>query len=425
MSSAITIKNLSFAYENHLVIDNLNLEIKSGDFIGIVGPNGCGKTTLLKTICSSLKPQKGQVLLNGKVASQLSAKEVARKLAIVPQEINSNFPFTVWEMISMGRQPHISRLSSLTKRDIEAIKWASIKAGVVDLENRFFPYLSGGEKQKVIIAQALAQEAGILLLDEPTSHLDINHQLEVMSLVARLNKEKGKTVVAVLHDLNLAANFCHKLVLLSGGKIIAYGYPETVLSRENLRKLFSTEIIVDRHPVTGKLNITYLTLNRNDNHLLKNTKVHLICGSGTGRPYASYLHEHGYFISMGVVNVLDSDEAFARQLNLTTVTEAPFSSITDKSASKARQLIDKADAIVITDVPFGPGNVKNLSLVFDSIKQHRRPVFLVDCQRKPRDFIGGLANSILGKLQMEGAEIVNSPVDLIKKLEVCFNPAKL
>ncbi len=249
---------MRFAYDGIPALDGIDLEIETGDFVGIVGPNGSGKTTLLKMICRSLKYQQGEVYLGQQHLGEMSRLQIAKEVAVVPQELTAAFPFTVWEMVSMGRHPYMGRFSSLTAKDDAIIHQALDEVGLTDLKKRFYVQLSGGEKQKVLIAQALAQEAAILLLDEPTSHLDISRQLEIMSLVADLNKRQGRTVVAVMHDLNLAANFCRRLILMKKGKITNYGPTESVLNRKNLMKLFATEVIIERHRTTGKLNITYL-----------------------------------------------------------------------------------------------------------------------------------------------------------------------
>jgi len=258
MPAAIKVRNLNFAYDGIPAIDNINLEIAAGDFVGIVGPNGSGKTTLLKNMCRSLRAQQGEIYIGKRKLGDMSRPQIAQEVAIVPQELTAAFPFTVWEMVSMGRHPYMGRFSSLSGPDITIINRALDEVGLGDLKKRFYAQLSGGEKQKVLIAQALAQEAGILLLDEPTSHLDISRQLEIMNLVADLNKRQGQTVVAVMHDLNLAANFCKKLILMRRGRIYRYGPTAAVLTKEDLGELFQTDVIVETHPVTGKINVTYL-----------------------------------------------------------------------------------------------------------------------------------------------------------------------
>lgn len=258
MPAAIKVENLQFAYDGVMALDDINLEIETGDFVGVVGPNGSGKTTLIKTVCHSLKSRHGNIRISGHSLDDMSHQQIAKEVAVVPQELTAAFPFTVWEMVSMGRHPYMGRFSSLNEKDTAIVNQVLEKTGLTALKKRFYAQLSGGEKQKVLIAQTLAQEAGILLLDEPTSHLDISHQLEIMNLVADLNKRRRQTVVAVVHDLNLAANFCKKLILMRQGRIIKYGSTAAVLTKENLAELFQTDVIVETHPVTGKINVTYL-----------------------------------------------------------------------------------------------------------------------------------------------------------------------
>ena len=258
MAAALKIENLNFAYGPEPVLKEIDLLIEDGDFIGIVGPNGSGKTTLLKNICRTLPAGGGRVLLKGKPVAELPAREIAKRLAVVPQELTAAFPFTVWEMVSMGRHPYMGRFASLSPEDKQIVKQALNEVGLTPLSGRFYSQLSGGEKQKVLIAQALAQQTDILLLDEPTSHLDISHQLEVMNLVTGLNQERGHTIIAVMHDLNLAANFCRKIILLRSGRIFQYGPTAAVLTADNLSELFQTEVAVTADPATGKINISYL-----------------------------------------------------------------------------------------------------------------------------------------------------------------------
>jgi iron complex transport system ATP-binding protein len=206
---------------------------------------------LIKLLSGLLTPQTGQVLLGGVDVRQIRRRDVARRLAVVPQETHTPFAFTVWEMVMMGRTPHVRLFGWETERDRRAVSNAMILTDTLDFAARHFNELSGGEKQRVVIAMTLAQEAPILLLDEPTVHLDLHHQIQVLQLVRRLNKEQGKTVVAVMHDLNLAALYFDQLALISKGHIVSIGSPKEVITRENIGKAFQTAVQIQKHPVTG------------------------------------------------------------------------------------------------------------------------------------------------------------------------------
>jgi iron complex transport system ATP-binding protein len=251
-------RNVSFSYFNGLVLRDIDLNIGDGEMVGVIGPNGCGKTTLLKLACGVLSPVRGEVSLGGISLKKLSRKQVARHVAVVPQYFNIPFAFTVAEVVLLGRTPFISTISGETRRDHAMSALALGLAGINHLKNRYFNDLSGGERQKVILAMALAQEPKLLLLDEPTTHLDISHQVEILELVKSLNREQEVTVVAAMHDLNLAALFFERLVLLKEGAIFADGSPREVLTEDTIQDVFSASVKVSQHPVTSVPHIVVL-----------------------------------------------------------------------------------------------------------------------------------------------------------------------
>jgi len=257
-SNSLFMRNVSFSYFNGLVLRDIDLNIGDGEMVGVIGPNGCGKTTLLKLACGVLSPVRGEVSLGGISLKKLSRKQVARHVAVVPQYFNIPFAFTVAEVVLLGRTPFISTISGETRRDHAMSALALGLAGINHLKNRYFNDLSGGERQKVILAMALAQEPKLLLLDEPTTHLDISHQVEILELVKSLNREQGVTVVAAMHDLNLAALFFERLVLLKEGAIFADGSPREVLTEDTIQDVFSASVKVSQHPVTSVPHIVVL-----------------------------------------------------------------------------------------------------------------------------------------------------------------------
>jgi len=238
---SITIKGLTFSYNSHKILDDLNVMVDDSEILGLVGPNGSGKTTLIKCIDRILKP-KGSILLDGKEIENMSRQEVARQIGYVPQSSSTPLATTVFDTVLMGRRPHISW--RVTDADLDKVAEVLERLHLGDLAMRDFSQLSGGQKQKVLIARALAQEPAVLLLDEPTSNLDMKHQLEVMETVSSLVKEKNISAVMAIHDLNLAARFSDRLVMLKDGQVYAAGEPKVLLNEANICKVYGIEAMV-------------------------------------------------------------------------------------------------------------------------------------------------------------------------------------
>ena len=235
------------------VLDHVSIDIARGAVVGIIGPNGSGKTTLLRLLSGTRRPSAGQILIDEVPLQHLTRRAVAQRLAVVPQETQLAFDYTVLEMVLMGRHPHLKLFELEGPDDFATARDALQATGTAALEDRLFSTLSGGEKQRVVIAAALAQSSEILLLDEPTASLDLGYQLEVASLVTRLNHERGVTIVVSTHDLNLAATICHQIVMLRRGRVIASGSTTEVFTPDNIRQLYDVEADVQRHQPSGHL----------------------------------------------------------------------------------------------------------------------------------------------------------------------------
>jgi iron complex transport system ATP-binding protein len=251
--SLLSARGLEFAYRpGEKVLEGLDLDLAAGELVGILGPNGSGKSTLMKVMCGILSPQAGEVLLEGRPLSRIPRRHLARRIAFVPQEARPSLAFTCGEVVMMGRYPHMRGLGLGEGQHLQVVRRCMEATGVAHLARRRITEVSGGEAQRVRIAQALAQESRILLLDEPTSHLDINFQIEVMDLLRRLHREEGLTVVLSLHDLNLASLYCERLVLLQQGRLLCQGPPPEVLTPSVLRQAFQVEVEIAEGPLPGR-----------------------------------------------------------------------------------------------------------------------------------------------------------------------------
>jgi iron complex transport system ATP-binding protein len=256
--SSLRIRHVSFSYFDGLVLRDIDLSVEAGERVGLLGPNGSGKTTLLKLASGLLRPTQGEVYLGDLSLHQLTRREIAQKVAVVPQQLEMPFSFRVGEMVMLGRTPFVKALSGEGETDRQAVRQALVLTNTEALANRTFNELSGGERQKVILAMALAQEPKLLLLDEPTVHLDVNHQVEILELIKGLNSENGITVVAAMHDLNLAALYFDRLVLLKEGAIFADGSPAEVLTEDIIHQVYLTPVLVHKHPSADVPNVTII-----------------------------------------------------------------------------------------------------------------------------------------------------------------------
>ncbi|MFH1488401.1 MAG: ABC transporter ATP-binding protein [Pseudomonadota bacterium] len=251
------IENISFSYNGKRALKDLSLGLDAGRFYGIVGPNGCGKTTLIDLIIHHRKPDQGRIRYRGKGLSHYTKKALSREIALVPQNFYINFPFTAGEVVMMGRYPHIPRFSAPSDKDIQMVRDIMEKTETLAFEHRYVTRLSGGERQRVIFARALAQDAQVLVLDEATSNLDIRHGISLMKIAARRVKQEKKTVISVMQDINLAAFFCDHLLFLSDGKVAARGPVEEVLNPETLRAVFGVESKVVFEPYLDALQVIF------------------------------------------------------------------------------------------------------------------------------------------------------------------------
>ncbi|HJJ51890.1 MAG TPA: ABC transporter ATP-binding protein [Methanocorpusculum sp.] len=404
MNIAAEAKDITVGYGEHTVLKSVSLAIEQGGFLGILGPNGCGKTTFLRSLSKVLKPEDGVVYIDGKAVSSYDAKTFAKTVGCVSQETETGFEFSVRDIVLMGRHPHIGRLAPLTAGDYAIADEAMRFTNTLQFKDRLVTELSGGERQRVLIAKTLAQQPKILLLDEPTNHLDVCHQIEILQLIRSLTPKI--TVIGVLHDLNLASYFCDRIVLMEKGQILSVGTPAEVLTPERVYDVFSVRMIVSPHPVTGK---PYLIPEYGIPQTPGSRHIHVISGGGSGAELFYSLSLHGFTVTAGVLSANDSDAQAASVLGIETILEPPFAAVSEASAARLKELVAKADAVVVTAMPVGHGNLSNLT----ALAGCKVPVYVLG---EFADYTGGRAKEARRKILDEGGVCTPDIMSLMKKL---------
>lgn len=413
---------LSVEYGSFTALEGLKFSIAAGDFVALIGPNGAGKSSLLRCLSRLLKPARGAICLDDRDLHKIPLQKAATLISLVPQDTAIDFDFTVEEVVAMGRYPYQRRFQKTDRAEREIIRIAMETTAVAALAGKPVSHLSGGERQRVIIARALAQEPELLLLDEPTANLDINFQVEFMELVQKLNREKGITVIAAIHDLNLAAQFFDTFLLLAEKKILSAGKPEAVLTPENINRAYRAPAVIQRHPLHGKLTITVLKRGLLEEKKAAQpagtvTRVHVVGGGEESVSVLSMLYENGFRLSVGPVTQEDSSHRFATYYRLPVVTLPPFSPVDDHFHRQHRALIEEAHVVVVPSIPFGPGNLRNLQAVEEMIVS--RPAVLLKGGQTPaqRDYSGGEAVAIYQRLQEKGAFVLPDSEMLLSFLQ--------
>ena len=431
LKRALAFESVSFAYGRRQVVRDVTLHLADGEMVGLLGPNGAGKSTLLKLAAGVLLPQAGSVWLRGDEVRRLRRRDVARRIAVAPQDFSVQFAYTVRQIVEMGRTPHHDMLSIPHREDIQAVEAAMAAAGVAHLADRVFDDLSGGERQRVLIALTLAQEAPILLLDEPTAHLDIRFQIEVLELLRRLNAERNLTVLAALHDLNLAARYFPRLVLFRE-EIIADGPPGRVLDAALLSAVYETPVRVGI--LRGEQFLSVLPPGQSDSLLWQAERtspvapasVHVIAGGGSGELMMRALADACIIFSAGPLNAGDSDYALAQRLAASCIVEPPFSPVSQEGLEAARERMLEARAVILCPAPLGPGNIGLIDAVA-AAKQAGCRVVLLEPSAVPeheeavlagvgaRDY-SGRGTELYRALLSVGCSVASSPSEALRLL---------
>lgn len=418
MKTAFAFEKITAGYRGVPVLNELSFSVQEGEMLALIGPNGAGKSTFLRVLSGLLPPHAGRVFLLGRDARALRALERSRLLAVVPQELSIAVTYSVEELVMMGRSALLSPWERPSDADWQVVERALVYADLSDLRGRSLDALSGGEKQRAVLAMALAQEPRIIVMDEPTTHLDLNHALELMQLIERLNRESGVTVLMTSHDLNLAAEFCRRLALMDHGRIVADGSGEDVLREDVLREVYNCEVRVRRDE--GAAAPLVLPARRMVAPLVaRGMRVHVIAGGGCGAEALRGLALAGFRVSCGVLNERDSDAQTAAALGLDVALEKPFSPIGGAALEQAAGMADQAQAVIVCEVPFGAGNVGNLDLAERRLRDGA-PVFIHDRGLETRDYTGdGRAVSCIRRMLAGGARPWRIVNQLLAELSAC------
>ncbi len=373
----LDLQSITFGYEQVPLLYDVNLQVHLGEMVGLLGPNGSGKTTLLRLVSGVLLPQHGSIVLDGRNLRDWGRRVVARKIAVVPQELHVPFAFTVEQLVSLSRTPYMNWLGSKSREDDNIVQDAMSATDVIPLARRIFNELSGGERQRVMVAMALAQQPKLLLLDEPTAHLDIKYQIEMLELVQRLNRERGVTVIAALHDLNLAARYFPRLVLFQRG-IVADAGPAEVLEPHLLKRVYGIDVQVGI--LRGAKHLSILPPDAGEledkSEQEPRPKIFVMAGGGSGERLMRALADaHIPFIA-GALNIGDSDHTLALRLANQVITEQPYSPISPETKEHLDTILSNAKLLIVCPMPVGPGNLALLQEAY-SAAQHGIEVLLL------------------------------------------------
>jgi len=424
--------NVSFGYQrDEPLFQGVSFTIQRGEMVSLLGPNGAGKTSLIRLTSGTVSPTSGSIFLNGKLLGDLSRRTTARAIAVVPQEVTMPFAYTVRQMIELGRTPHLQTFSwgMLGHDDRYHVDRALTLTKTADMADRLFNELSGGERQRVLVAMALSQNPDLLLLDEPTAHLDVRHQLEVLELISHLNRETGLTVLASLHDLNLAARYFPRLLLFQRG-IVADGPPSSTLDPALLEQVYHVRVHVGIMRGSRHFSIAAPGEDVTARGLPVRPRVHVVAGGGTGDLVMRALTEADIPFTAGALNIGDSDMTLAERLAVTVITEAPFAAIGPQARRATLAAMRDAGQVIICPIPLGQGNIALLAATRQAMMDGTRvmlfePTWVSDPNAdqsltlkeilRTRDYADGAGIAAYLELLTLGAIIVSDSVTLIQQ----------
>ena len=353
--------NLSVGYNNKVVISNINVEVKNGEILCLLGSNGAGKTTLLRSLSKLISPIKGEIYLNGVNINCISRKALSKKMALVLTNRLLGDLMTVQDIVNIGRYPYTGFFGSLSKKDLIMVDEALESVDALHLKKRYFDELSDGEKQKVLVARALVQEPEIIILDEPTTHLDIKHRLELINILKKLSKEKSISVILSLHEIDIALKSCDKVALIKNNKVIAYGQPEDVVDEDIINSLYELD---DKNfnSLLGSVEIS----NKSKN------EVFIIGGGGKATPIYRAFPKKGIGLYSGIIHENDIDYEIGRTMGIKMFTENPFEPISDESFDLAIRNLNDSKIIIDTGFSVGETNKRNIDIIKEALKLDKK-----------------------------------------------------
>jgi iron complex transport system ATP-binding protein len=402
---AVRVESIEVRFGTRVALHEVTFEVPRGEFVALAGPNGSGKTTLLRTLLGFLEPTSGRVELFGRPGPEYSIRERARKVAWVPQEEALRDDVPLLRYVLYGRYAHVPPLDRESVADFALARRVLEQVGLADRADDGILSLSGGERQRAVLARALAQATPLLLLDEPTAHLDIGHQIDLLSRVRELSRSSGVTVIAALHDLNLAARYADRIVVLSRGRRVADGPPQAVLSEELLARVWGVDagLAVDsRSGLPYLLPRRLVTERRPAPSVLSPGPVHVVGGGGAGAPFLRILVDEGFRVTAGALHLLDSDAVAAESLGVVAAVEGPFAPLSPETRAHHRTLLGEARVIVVAPFAVGPSNLANLEDVIPFAPSV--PILLaVPATGVRLDFTGGAATAARASLRASGA----------------------
>ena len=340
-------KDLAVGYNGRVLIKNISIGIHQGEVVTLIGPNGAGKSTILKSITKHLQTIAGTVWLDGSEINSLSYKDLARRVAVVLTERVDPELMTCWDVVAAGRYPYTGRMGILSREDEDITAQAMETVHVLDLAQRSFHAISDGQRQRILLARAICQQPEIIVLDEPTSFLDIRHKLELLSVLRKMAKEQGITVILSLHEIDLAQKISDRLICVKGDHIAASGTPDEIFRADTIRALYDLDNGT-YDPTFGSVELPRLT---------GKPEVFVLSACGTGIPVFRQLRRDGVPFAAGVLYENDIDCPVARALAAEVVTQPPFVPISRENVEKALALMQSCRRVIVTDFPKGPGNV--------------------------------------------------------------------
>lgn len=360
MKNVILAENIDVGYEKKIIVEKVKVCGTKGQVICLLGPNGAGKSTILRTLTGILAPINGAVHINGEDIKRIKKTKLAKEMAVVLTEQVSLGLLTVFEIASMGRYPHTNFIGKLTSRDKEIIEGALSSVNALYLRDRYYSELSDGEKQKVMIARALVQEPELIVLDEPTSHLDVKHKVEVINILQKLCMEKGITVILSLHDIDLAIKGCQTILLVQNGRIISQGTPEEIIKEGTIQKLYDIEG-AKYNELIGSIEF------RNT----KEPEIFVTGGNGTGVGVYRAISRAGYGMYCGVLHSNDIDFHVGKALGSNVIEEIAFNEISVENFRKAKDKIKSVEYVIDTGFPVGNINQENINLIIEAVKMSK------------------------------------------------------